>query len=67
MRLIDSLFGRKVEPATTERAVDQSTIMSAGGWGDPTRERIGNDFVSWSQDGVAGNPIVFAEIGRAHV
>lgn len=60
MRLIDSLFGRKVEPATTERAVDQSTIMSAGGWGDPTRERIGNDFVSWSQDGVAGNPIVFA-------
>jgi HK97 family phage portal protein len=54
MRLIDSLLGR--EPV---RAVESSMVMSET-WKSSSRERIGDNFISWSTDGVGGNPIVFA-------
>jgi phage portal protein BeeE len=55
MRLIDTI--RKSQPAPPgERAVAMTTT-----WGvTPNSERIGADFVSWSQDGYQGNAIVFA-------
>lgn len=54
MRLIDSILGR--EPV---RAVESSMVLSET-WKSTTRERIGDNFISWSVDGVGGNPIVFA-------
>jgi HK97 family phage portal protein len=54
MRLIDSFLGR--EPV---RAVESSMVMSET-WKSSSRERIGDNFISWSTDGVGGNPIVFA-------
>lgn len=54
MRLIDSLLGR--EPV---RAVESSMVMSET-WKSSSRERIGDNFISWSTDGIGGNPIVFA-------
>jgi len=54
MRLIDSILGR--EPA---RAIESSMVMSET-WKSSARERVGDNFTSWSVDGVGGNPIVFA-------
>ena len=54
MRLIDSILGR--EPV---RAVESSMVLSET-WKSTARERIGDNFISWSVDGVGGNPIVFA-------
>jgi HK97 family phage portal protein len=54
MRLIDSLLGR--EPV---RAVESSMVISET-WKSSSRERVGDNFISWSTDGVGGNPIVFA-------
>ena len=54
MRLIDSILGR--EPV---RAIESSMVLSET-WKSTTRERVGDNFMSWAIDGVNGNPIVFA-------
>ena len=55
MKLIDRL---RRQPES-ERAIEQAVVMSES-WQKSSREQIGRDFVSWSQDGFGGNPVVFA-------
>lgn len=55
MKLIDRL---RRQPES-ERAIEQAVVMSES-WQRSSREQIGRDFVSWSQDGFGGNPVVFA-------
>ena len=59
MKLIDRL---RRQPES-ERAIEQAVVMSES-WQQSSREQIGRDFVSWSQDGFGGNPVVFGGPSR---